>query len=242
MSNRLLISPGGQLPSNAQTRKGERIQMNTTSPLILASASPRRRELLGRLGLPFLVVPSDVDETTAEDLAPEVVAETLALVKARTVARDYPQQVVIGADTVVAIHDQQPILLGKPQDHAEATWMLQTLRGRWHQVSTGIAVIHGSQAWHEVVTAKVRMGDYSDAEIAAYVASGEPADKAGAYALQGLGGRLVAEVCGSELAVVGLPLHRLAALLAAAGVTLPVDPTTLPDRWATTAIDPAMPQ
>lgn len=202
------------------------------APLVLASASPRRRELLARLGLPFIVVPSAADETAEMGLAPEEVAGSLALLKAHTVALDYPQQVVIGSDTVVAFHDAQPTILGKPRDDDEAAWMLRALRGRWHQVSTGIAVIRDRQEWHDVVTAEVRMGDYSDAEIAEYVASGEPRDKAGAYAVQGLGGRLVAEVRGSELAVVGLPLHRLAELMRAAGVTLPIDPDTIADRWA----------
>ncbi len=202
------------------------------APLVLASASPRRRELLGRLGLPFIIVPSDVDETTGSGLAPEEVAGTLARFKAHTVAAEYPGQVVIGADTVVALQDLQPTILGKPRDEAEAAWMLRALRGRWHQVSTGIAVIRGGREWHDVVTAKVQMGDYNDAEIAEYVASGEPLDKAGAYAVQGLGGRLVAEVRGSELAVVGLPLRRLAELLSEAGVALPIEPAAIVDRWA----------
>lgn len=200
--------------------------------LILASASPRRRELLRRLGLPFIIVPSDVDETTGSGLTPEEVADTLALIKAHTVATEHPGQVVIGADTVVAFDDLQPTILGKPRDDAEAAWMLRALRGRWHRVSTGIAVIRDGREWHDVVTAEVRMGDYSDDEIAGYVASGEPHDKAGAYAIQGLGGRLVAEVRGSELTVVGLPLRRLAELLQDAGVALPLAPAAIIDRWA----------
>lgn len=206
-------------------------EQQQTAPLILASASPRRRELLGRLGLPFIIVPSDVDETTETGLRPEEVAETLALTKAQTVAAEYPSRIVIGADTVVAFDDLQPTILGKPRDDEEATWMLRSLRGRWHQVSTGIAVIRDGRKWHDVVTAEVRMGDYSDAEIAGYVASGEPHDKAGAYAVQGLGGRLVAEVRGSELTVVGLPLRRLAELLQDAEVALPIAPAAIVDRW-----------
>lgn len=203
----------------------------TTPPLILASGSPRRQELIGRLGLPFIVLPSDVDETTPPGLAPEAVARLLARQKAATVALQHPGHVVIGADTVVIPHPGQPTILGKPQDDADATRMLRALRGRWHRVTTGIAVARDDREWHDVVSAEVRMGDYSDADIASYIASGEPRDKAGAYAVQGLGGRLVAEVTGSELTVVGLPLHRLAALLAEAGVALPIDPATLPDRW-----------
>lgn len=200
-------------------------------PLILASGSPRRQELIGRLGLPFIVLPSDVDETTPPGLAPEAVARSLARQKAAAVAAQHPGRVVIGADTVVIPYPGQPTVLGKPQDDADAARMLRVLRGRWHRVATGIAVMQDSREWHDVVSAEVRMGDYSDADIATYIASGEPHDKAGAYAVQGLGGRLVVEIQGSELAVVGLPLHRLGALLTAAGVVLPVDPTTLVDRW-----------
>ncbi|HEY8601607.1 MAG TPA: Maf family protein [Thermomicrobiales bacterium] len=202
------------------------------APLILASASPRRRALIGRLGVPYIVAPSDVDETTAPGLAPEAVAESLALLKARAVAAQYPGRVVIGADTVVIPYDDQPTILGKPRDDADAVRMLRLLRDRWHRVATGIAVVRAGAEWSAVVTAGVRMGAYSDAEIAGYVASGEPHDKAGAYAIQGLGGRLVAEVRGSELAVVGLPLGRLAELLGDAGVTLPIAPTSIIDRWA----------
>ena len=203
----------------------------SATPLILASASPRRQALIGRLGLPFLVAPSEVDETTVPGLAPEAVAQSLALLKARAVATQYPGHVVIGADTVVIPYDDRPTILGKPRDDADAARMLRLLRDRWHRVATGIAVVRDDAEWCDVVSAGVRMGNYSDADIAAYVASGEPHDKAGAYAAQGLGGRLVVEVRGSELTVVGLPLRRLAELLQEAEVTLPVDPTTIIDRW-----------
>ncbi len=207
------------------------IEQQLAAPLILASASPRRLELIGRLGLPFIVAPSDVDETTAPELAPEVVARSLALLKARAVATQYPGHVVIGADTVVIPYDDQPTILGKPRDNADATRMLRLLRDRWHRVATGIAIVRDGAEWSDVVSAGVRMGDYSDAEIANYIASGEPHDKAGAYAVQGLGGRLVVDVNGSELTVVGLPLRRLAELLQDAGVTLPIAPASIVDRW-----------
>ncbi len=203
----------------------------TTMPLILASSSPRRRELLGRLGLPFVVLPSDVDESVPPGMDPEEVARSLARQKAAAVAFGQPGRVVIGADTVLIPRPGEAAILGKPRDDADAARMLRELRGRWHRVATGIAIIRDDREWHDVIGADVRMADYSDDDIAAYVASGEPRDKAGAYAVQGLGGRLVAEVSGSELAVVGLPLHRLAALLAEAGVALPLDPAGLPDRW-----------
>jgi septum formation protein len=201
------------------------------APLVLASASPRRLDLIRRLGVPFIVAPSDVDETTPPGLAPETVATSLALLKARAVATQYPGHVVIGADTVVIPHDDQPTILGKPRDDADATRMLRLLRDRWHRVATGIAVVRKGAEWSDVVSAGVRMGAYSDAEIAGYVASGEPRDKAGAYAVQGLGGRLVVEVNGSELTVVGLPLRRLAELLQDAGVALPIAPAAIVDRW-----------
>ena len=204
------------------------VQDGVGAPLILASASPRRRALLGRLGLPFEVVPSGADEAEPAGVAPAAVAEALALVKARAVATAHPGRMVIGADTIVALDGAS---LGKPRDAADAAAMLRRLRGHWHAVSTGLAVVRDGRACHDVVTAAVRMRDYGEVEIARYVAGGEPLDKAGAYAVQGLGGALVAEVRGSELAVVGLPLRRLAELLIACGVVLPVDPATLVDRW-----------
>ena len=199
--------------------------------IVLASASPRRRELLARLGVPFAVVPSDAEEVVPEGLAPAAAAQALAIKKALAVARHYPDSTVIGADTIVALPGPPPRIFGKPRDDADAAAMLRALRGRWHEVSTGIAVVCAGDMWHDTVTAAVRMRPYSDDEIARYVASGEPRDKAGAYAIQGLGGALVAEVRGSELTVVGLPLRRLAELLLASGVELPVEPAAIVDAW-----------
>jgi septum formation protein len=199
--------------------------------IILASGSPRRRELLARLGLPFNVVPSGAEEIVPVGLAPATVAEELACQKALAVARHYPECTVVGADTVVALAGPPSRIFGKPRDDVEAAAMLRALRGRWHQVSTGIVVVCAGDMWRDTVTADVRMHAYSDDEIARYVASGEPRDKAGAYAIQGLGGALVAEVRGSELTVVGLPLRRLAELLVASGVDLPVEPATIVDAW-----------
>lgn len=201
-------------------------------PLILASASPRRRELLGRLGLPFTIVPSDVDEMLDPTVAPPVAAMLLAVSKARAVASGRPDATVIGADTIVVLPEAPPRILGKPADAAEATMMLCALRDRWHSVSTGIAVVRGDAVWRDVVTADVRMAAYGDDAIARYIASGEPFDKAGGYAAQGLGGALVAEIRGSELTVVGLPLRRLAELLREAGVAAPIAPAAIVDRWA----------
>ncbi len=202
--------------------------LSPQSSLVLASASPRRRALLGRLGLPFEVVPSDADETPPPGLGPEEAAVELALAKAFAVAARRPGQVVIGADTIVALDGE---MLGKPRDDDEAAAMLRRLRGRWHTVSTGVAVLRDGRACRDVVTARVRMHDYPDEAIARYVATGEPRDKAGAYGFQGQGRALVAEVRGSELTVVGLPVRRLAELLLSAGVPLPVTPADLADTW-----------
>ncbi|HSE91724.1 MAG TPA: Maf family protein [Methylomirabilota bacterium] len=184
--------------------------------LILASASPRRLELLERLTREFRVVPADVDETLAGGPTPEAVA-ALALRKARTVAVRLEQGVVLGADTVVVIDGD---VLGKPADAAEARTMLYRLRGRRHEVITGLAVVDaaGGRSATEAVVTGVVMRGYDDATIDAYVASGEPLDKAGAYAIQATGGALVAGWLGSYSNVVGLPLDATRRLLAGFGV------------------------
>jgi septum formation protein len=180
--------------------------------LILASTSPRRRELLARLGLPFTVEASHVDETPRPDEKPEELAERLALAKAREVAARHAHGLVVGADTVVARNGR---IYGKPSDEAEAAAMLRALRGGPHLVVTGVAVVRASDgaARSAVVPATVVMQPYGDAEIASYVATGEPMDKAGAYGAQGEGRRLIERVDGPLLTVVGLPLDRLVPLL-----------------------------
>jgi septum formation protein len=218
-----------QEPNNATPHSALRIPCT----LILASASPRRREILARLGLPFVVVPSDAEEVVPEGLSPAAVAQALADKKALVVARRYPDATVIGADTVVALPGPPPCIFGKPRDDADATAMLRALRGRWHEVSTGLAVVRDREMWRDTITVAVRMRAYTDDEIARYIASGEPRDKAGAYAVQGLGGALVAAMRGSELAVVGLPLRHLAELLLASGVELPIEPAAIVDAWRT---------
>ena len=186
--------------------------------LILASASPRRRELLASLGLTFEVVPSDADETLEPIALAEAVA-ALALRKARAVAAARRGALIIAADTIVVIDGRA---LGKPADRAEARSMLQTLRGRTHEVMTGVAVLDAASGRHasETVISRVTMAPYSDAAIDAYVAGGEPLDKAGAYAIQGAGGALVAGLKGSRSNVVGLPLETTAALLRGFGVAV----------------------
>jgi septum formation protein len=187
-------------------------------PLILASASPRRRELLASLGAPFEVVPSDADETLEAVPLAEAVAR-VALRKARLVADLRPAAVVLAADTIVVIDGRA---LGKPADPEDARAMLHTLRGRTHEVMTGVAVVDAETGRHasDTVISHVTMTAYDAAAIDAYVAGGEPLDKAGAYAIQGAGGALVAGLVGSRSNVVGLPLAATAALLRRFGVAV----------------------
>lgn len=185
--------------------------------ITLASASPRRRELLARLVPDFQVVPSDVDEALEHPVSPDNVA-ALALRKARAVAPRVGG-VVLAADTVVVV-DGDP--LGKPGDAEHARAMLRRLRGRPHIVITGLAVVDAGEDRSEAtaVVSEVLMRDYPDSVIDAYVASGEPLDKAGAYAIQGAGAGLVAGWIGSYSNIVGLPLEATAGLLGRFGVSL----------------------
>jgi septum formation protein len=186
--------------------------------LILASASPRRRELLRTLCPDFRVMPSDLEETLAAG-SPRAAAAGLALDKARAVAARNGEGVVLGADTIVVIDGQA---LGKPAGPDEARAMLRRLRGREHEVITGVAVVDARTGRSEAtaVVSRVRMTEYGEAEIEAYVATDEPLDKAGAYAIQGRGGALVAGLEGSFSNVVGLPLEETARVLAAFGVVV----------------------
>ena len=170
----------------------------------------------------FEVVPSDVDETLDPVPLADAVAG-LALRKARVVAGSRPSAVVLGADTIVVIDGRA---LGKPADPDDARAMLRTLRARTHEVMTGVAVVDGATGRFAVdtVISRVTMTAYDDAAIDAYVASREPLDKAGAYAIQGAGGALVAGHEGSRSNVVGLPLAATAALLQRFGVTVSVPP------------------
>ena len=192
--------------------------------VILASQSPRRRELLRRICSEFEVVPSGVDETLeAGRLAPAVT--NLALRKAEAVAQRVGRGVVVAADTVVVIDD---VVLGKPAGPDEAKTMLVRLRGRQHEVLTGVGLVDAGsgRAVANAVVSRVLMAAYSDATIEEYVASGSPLDKAGAYAIQDLQGALVDAVVGSYTNVVGLPVEATRWLLAGFGV--PVNERTEP--------------
>jgi len=171
--------------------------------------------LLARLGIAFTVQPSHLPEEPPPGAPSGVAVVALALAKAAAVARALPAQgaVVLGADTEVVIDGE---LLGKPRDAADAGRILRRLRGRTHEVITGLALVEAGPRGREEtasVTTRVLMAGYTDEEIEAYVATGEPFDKAGAYAVQGLGGRLVAEVDGCFSNVVGLPLETTRRLL-----------------------------
>jgi septum formation protein len=179
--------------------------------LILASSSPRRRELLDLLGLSFRVVPSSIDETLMDGEAPEAHVQRLARAKAHDVAQKVPGYWVIGADTIVVLGDR---ILGKPLDGDDARAMLSLLADRTHRVYTGYALTHHGFPEKErvrCVCSKVSMRNLSAEEIDGYVNSGEPMDKAGAYAIQGIGAAIVSTVAGSYTNVVGLPLCEVAA-------------------------------
>ena len=180
--------------------------------LILASSSPRRRQLLELIGLPFEVVAPEADEEPRVGEEPISFSRRAARDKAIEVAHRQPGGPVLGADTVVEIDHT---ILGKPGSPDAAEEMLRTLSGREHLVHTAVALFNDGSCIDIVDTARVRCVDLSERVISWYVSTGEPLDKAGAYAVQGLGGLLVEKVEGSPHTVVGLPIHRLPELFAA---------------------------
>lgn len=192
--------------------------------LVLASTSPRRKELIQLLGLQVEVVSSSADETVETEWTPAETVELLALRKATEVAgtrkRKSAQEIVIGADTIV-VCDQQ--ILGKPQDQDDAYHMLSMLQGRAHDVYTGVACIDmvtGQKVVRHRKT-QVWMRPLSDDQIMRYIASGEPADKAGAYGIQGRGAAIVDRIDGCYFTVVGLPISLLSEMLSVYGVETP---------------------
>src|SRR5580700_11944429 len=171
--------------------------------LILASASPRRQELLRNAGIKFEVQAPRIAEDPQPGEIAQHCAERLALEKALAVARQRPLDVVLGADTVVIVDGQ---LLGKPSDASDAARMLHMLSGREHQVITGVCLVVGGQSTVASETTSVTMSEISEREITGYVASGEPMDKAGAYAIQGIASRWIPRIEGDYCNVVGLPV------------------------------------
>ncbi len=177
--------------------------------LVLASASPRRAALLYAAGVSFEVRPADLDETPLPGEAPRAYARRVARAKARAV-HAHDGETVLAADTVVALGAR---ILGKPDSTEAARAMLSDLSGRTHAVHTAVAVRVGTRIIGRTVTTRVRFRSLSEADIARYLATGEPYDKAGGYGIQGEGGALVARVVGSYTAVVGLPLEETLVLL-----------------------------
>jgi septum formation protein len=187
--------------------------------IILASVSPRRKELLKQIGLTFQVEPSEFPEKLRQDLSPEGLVKFNSIGKADFIASKYPDAVIIAADTIGVIDNH---IIGKPHTAEEATKMLQKLSGRIHRVITGLTVIDtaSGKMLTRTVETQVHIKDLTPQEIQSYVQSGEPLDKAGAYAIQGLGAVIVDKITGDYYNVVGLPLKTLADCLREVGVNL----------------------
>ncbi len=198
-----------EVERNNQARQEQSI---TIPKLILASASPRRAEILRSVGWPFEALPAHIDESRQDGEKADAYVERVARVKAEAVAARSPGSLVLGADTVVVVDDQ---ILGKPRNEADAQRMLRVLNGRWHQVLTGMALVNvadgQSKVSHEVT--EVRFAEMSDEEIDWYLATAEPMDKAGAYAIQGHGALFIKEIRGEYFNVVGLPVRLLYRLI-----------------------------
>jgi septum formation protein len=184
---------------------------------VLASASPRRRELLASIGLEFVVEPSNVVEVRQEGEAPEEYVARLSREKAHALAVLHPSEWIIAADTTVLLGDE---LLEKPIDKADAARMLGTIAGRTHTVYTGVTLVNLEKEHHDtrIAESEVRMLPLSDRDIEWYVRTGEPLDKAGAYAVQGIGAMFIDSIHGSYTNVVGLPLATLFQMLRRAGI------------------------
>ncbi len=184
--------------------------------VILASASPRRRELLTLVGIAHTVKPADIDESLRLDELPEAYAERLCRRKAEAIAESNKTSLVIGADTIVVIDD---VVLGKPRDVGDAERMLGVLSGRSHTVMTAVAVSYLGRTVSSVELVDVTFRSINEDEIRRYVATGEPMDKAGAYGIQGYGATIVRRIDGDYFAVMGLSLVRLVALMAELGIS-----------------------
>jgi septum formation protein len=182
--------------------------------LVLASASPRRAEILRAAGWPFEALPANIDESRHDHEDATTYVKRVARAKAEVVTPRVTDATVVGADTVVVVDGE---ILGKPRDEEDARRMLRLLQGRWHQVLTGVAVFNGNvgspRVAHEVT--EVRFAVMDEDEVSWYVATGEPMDKAGAYAIQGLGARFIKGIKGDYSNVVGLPVRLLYELIMA---------------------------
>jgi nucleoside triphosphate pyrophosphatase len=196
----------------------------TTPRVILASASPRRRELLALVGIPHVVEPADIDESYRDGEEAAEHAERLAREKAATIASRHSDAIVIAADTIVVI---EGLVLGKPRDEANAERMLAMLAGQTHVVLTAVAVARGERMRSGVESVRVTFRPLTRARIRAYIATREPMDKAGSYGIQGYGATLVERIDGDYFAVMGLALARMTDLLEALGVSYDFGPLSL---------------
>ena len=194
--------------------------MSETPTLVLASASPRRQELLRNAGIPFTVYPANIPEVPSSGESPRACAERLAREKARVVLFQHPGKLVLGADTIVVVDGE---ILGKPRDEADAVRMLHLLSGRTHQVITGVCLVGTLRTENQKLetgfedtrseSTLVTMTTLSDEDIRSYIASGEPMDKAGAYAIQGMASRWIPRIDGDYFNVVGLPVALVRRML-----------------------------
>jgi septum formation protein len=185
---------------------GDRLQSGALPKIILASASPRRAEILRTVNWPFETLPLNIDETRQPGEDASTYVQRLARAKAEAAALRSPDSLIVGADTTVVIGDQ---ILEKPDDHDDARRMLRQLSGHWHKVLTGVAIINASELRVAYDTTEVKFAVMSQDEIDWYVSSGEPMDKAGAYAIQGLGARFIEGIRGDYFNVMGLPVRLL---------------------------------
>ena len=185
--------------------------------IVLASASPRRRELLSHFITDFIIDPAAGPETPPAGASPEETVKALAAAKAAEVSARHPEDLIIAADTIVELDGA---ILGKPADEDDAFRMLRALSDREHRVYTGVAVVRAGERRCEAEMTRVFFRAMTDREIGAYIATGEPMDKAGAYGYQGVAGLFVRRIEGDYFNVVGLPLCRLGRMLEAMGVTL----------------------
>lgn len=192
-------------------------QIRDGDAIILASESTRRVDILRMLGIPFSIVPPDIDESRKHDETPKEYALRISYEKAHKVGMYFPDKWVIGADTIVVYKGR---ILGKPKNEEEAFAMLQLLKGKWHKVITGFCVLNIAKkiTYRDAVETRVFMKDLLDQEIMKYIGTSEPLDKAGSYAVQGRGGYMVKEIKGSYSNVVGLPICEVSEVLLSLGV------------------------
>lgn len=181
------------------------------APVLLASASPRRRELLKLILTDFDVTSADIDETPMQNEKPECLVERLAKSKAKVIAEQYQTHIVIGSDTIVVANDT---ILGKPKSFKHFSSMMSLLSGKEHTVLTALCVVHQAHEKTCIVRTQVEMADLTEHDILDYWQTGEPTDKAGGYAIQGIGGQFVKRIEGSHSSVIGLPLYETKTLLA----------------------------